>query len=659
MAPEPVVDLDGVIDGPVVNGSTYVEPEPEPAIEPEPVVEVAAESAAAGNDVDERAASFEVRRRNVTPAAAPEAPRVHADLRPPQIEGADEQDGLPATAAVLGTAGGALLAAGIVGAIRRRRALQWRQREPGRVPLRPSTEAAAFEAILAEAAQQVEVSQLGNGWVTVSGEAVERVLGAAAIGSLGGESEPGDMIEIDLRDDAEDAVASWSVTAVLGTDEVTGSPLLIGLAPGSLTAIDGTAEELARVANLLVLDLAVSDRVDDVRVIAVGIGHKLADLERVDSVATWAEACVVAHRLGAVDQTEGSIIAIGVTPADDDSLSLLASLGASAVGPIDHAAERICVDGDRATIEPAGIEVMLAALPDAEFGLVAELVETTTLGAEDSTAPAESDGELPEPAGCPLAAGEIEVRVLGPVEIAGASSFSSVKAVDVVTYLAFHRQGVDADQLKTWVWPSFAPPTDKAFANVMSRARTGLGVNGDGVPYLSRAGSDRLYRLDAAVTTDFDRLRGLVDLADDASDQRQELAILQQALDLVRGIPFSGGTATSFAWADSNVRSHVEFSVDETVHRCADVAIQLGDFAAARAAVRVGLQVVPGCEQCFRRRFLIARGDNNRQELRSAMADLERTAAAELGEPEGVDFISRDLLLLFEELDRDLIAGSS
>ena len=63
------------------------------------------------------------------------------------------------------------------------------------------------------------------------------------------------------------------------------------------------------------------------------------------------------------------------------------------------------------------------------------------------------------------------------------SSFSSVKAVDVVTYLAFHRQGVDADQIKTWVWPSFEPPTDKALANVLSRARTGLGAGEDGTPY--------------------------------------------------------------------------------------------------------------------------------------------------------------------------------
>ena len=623
-------DLAGVIDGPPIEA-------PRPA--------ASTMTSAEPDSAAESTGSFEIRRRGISASPTPE---------PVQVSGSastsidvDHDDEIPASPSVLATAGGALLAAGLIAALRRRRALQWRQRTPGRVPPLPSTEAAAFEAILSEAASHVEVSQLGNGWVGVPGDAVDRVVDAAGI------------IEIDLRDREVGACGSpATVTAVLGTDEVTNSPLLIGLAPSSATALDGTAGEIASVVQLLALDLAVSERFDDVRVIAVDVGGELGDLERVECVASWSDACVVAHRLGSVTETGGAIVVLGASPADDDRLALLSSLGAAAVGPFDDAVDRIRIQGDRAIIEPAGIEVMLAALPEREFGFVAELVTTTTLAVDALDEPPTPDGDLPDASGCPLAAGPVEVRVLGPVEVAGAAPFSSVKAVDVVTYLAFHRQGVDADQLKTWVWPSFKPPTDKAFANVMSRARTGLGADDEGVPYLSRAGSDRLYRLAPAVTTDFDRLRGLVDLANDAGDQQQRLVLLQQALELVRGIPFTGGTASSFAWADNQVRSHVEFTIDEAVHACADVALELGNYATARSVVRTGLQVVPGCEQCFRRRFLIASADNNRQELRSAMADLERTAAAELGEPEGVDFISRDLLMLFEALDRDLIAGA-
>jgi hypothetical protein len=639
--PEPAAvmpDLVGVVDGPAVQGSpnrtAAGDADAEPAFAEQPTAN------------EEAADRFEIRRRDISAPQPVAVPTIDAEASTSSDEG--DSSRVPLTPAVLGTAGGALLAAGLVGALRRRRALQWRQREPGRVPQRPSTEAAAFEAILAEAANQVEVSQLGNGWVAVPGAAVGRVLDAAGLVDIGFQ-ESTEQIE---------GVEPGLVTAILGTDEVTNSPLLIGLGAGTKTALDGAAADIARVAQLLILDLAVSERIADVQVIAVGIGGELGDLERVESVTSWPDACVAAHRLGVASETGGSVVVVGVTAGDADSVALLGALGAASVGPFDDAQDRIRIDGATAVIEPAGIEAQLSALPQRNYELVAELVEATALAADEPVDEHGETGDTPGADVCPLAPGPVEVQVLGPVEVIGAAPFSSVKAVDVVTYLAFHRQGVDADQLKTWVWPSFEPPTDKAFANVLSRARTGLGTDPDGAPYLSRAGSDRLYRLDPEVTTDFDRLRGLIDLADDTKDPSQQLTVLQQALELVRGIPFSGGTATSFAWADNHVRSHVEFTIDETVHRCADLALQLGDHAAARAAVRTGLRVVPGCEQCFRRRFLIAGADKNRQELRSAMADLERTAAAELGEPEGIDLISRDLLMLFEELDRDLIAGA-
>ena len=122
-------------------------------------------------------------------------------------------------------------------------------------------------------------------------------------------------------------------------------------------------------------------------------------------------------------------------------------------------------------------------------------------------------------------------------------------------------------------------------------------------------------------------------------------------------MPFTGGSATSFAWADNHVRAQVEFAIDETVHRCADLALELGDLATARWAALKGLELVPGCEQCFKRRFLVAGAGNNRTELRRAMADLEASAMIDLGEPEAIDTISGELLDLYNELDRALVAG--
>jgi len=270
------------------------------------------------------------------------------------------------------------------------------------------------------------------------------------------------------------------------------------------------------------------------------------------------------------------------------------------------------------------------------------LVEATSADAMQPASeapPLEEVVDVVAASSCTVKPGPIEVKVLGSVEVSGAESFSSLKAVDVVAYLAFHRNGADADQIKSWVWPAFQPPTDKAFANVMSRARTALGVDRQGAPYLSRAGSDRTYRLSTEVTTDFDRFRSLVHQADQAPNISSQVAALKMALELIRGVPFTGGGASGFVWADNHVRAQVEFAIDETVHRCADLAIEVGDLETARWAALKGLELGPGCEQCFRRRFLVASAGQNRSELRRAMADLERSAAAELGEPEGVDHI--------------------
>ena len=174
----------------------------------------------------------------------------------------------------------------------------------------------------------------------------------------------------------------------------------------------------------------------------------------------------------------------------------------------------------------------------------------------------------------------------------------------------------------------------------------------------SRAGADKTYRLSEDVTTDFDRFRAIVELADAADTVDERIGLLKTALELIRGVPFSGGAASSFAWADNHVRAQVEYAIDETVHRCADLALEHGDLQTARWSALKGLELVPGCEQCFRRRFLVAGAGHNRTELRRAMADLEASAAAELGEPEAIDTISGDLLDLYHELDQALVGLS-
>ena len=81
----------------------------------------------------------------------------------------------------------------------------------------------------------------------------------------------------------------------------------------------------------------------------------------------------------------------------------------------------------------------------------------------------------------------------------------------------------------------------------------------------------------------------LISLADDESEPQSELNLLRRALELIRGVPFGGGSASSFAWADNHVRAMVEFAIDEAVHRCADVALRIGETEIARWADRCQL----------------------------------------------------------------------
>jgi len=553
--------------------------------------------------------------------------------------------GVPAAPIGLAAFGSALLAAGFVGALRHRRALQRRQRPPGEFPHQPSSPAAAFEAALVHSAASVIESKHGAGWRMLPASAVGAVLD---LGHHELHLDPtGEMIATALTDDAtvsvsvdlaptlahdpndvddgDDEPVYASASIVVGTDVATGTAVLLDLGTAGAIEVQG-------------------------------------DLERVRFADSFADALAKTVRCGHSGSSRTPVVVIASdAPPDDDSMAALRELGALVLAPGIDAEVRVAITGNRASIWPNGSTVVLAALNSDDYAASAELVECTAADATDPVDPGGTLGREAEIAiarECSVVKGAIEVQVLGPVTVEGAAPFSSLKATDVIAYLAFHRNGADADQIKSWVWPTYEPPSDKAFANVMSRARTGLGATEGGDPYLSRAGGDKTYRLADDITTDFDRFRAIVELADTATNDDQALEYLRQALELIRGVPFSGGSASSFAWADNHVRAHVEFTIDEAVHRCADLALELGELEVARWAARKGLELVPGCEQCFRRRFLVAGADQNRNELRRAMADLEKSAAADLGEPEAVDAISHDLLDLYEQLDRELVAGA-
>ena len=94
--------------------------------------------------------------------------------------------------------------------------------------------------------------------------------------------------------------------------------------------------------------------------------------------------------------------------------------------------------------------------------------------------------------------------------------------------------------------------------------------------------------------------------------------------DLCEARRSAGRVATATAGPDISVRTHIECLIDDAAHRLADIALRFGDPDTARWACYQAHKVVPGCEQCYLRRFYVAYLDRNPAELRSAMSELQQ-----------------------------------
>jgi DNA-binding SARP family transcriptional activator len=254
----------------------------------------------------------------------------------------------------------------------------------------------------------------------------------------------------------------------------------------------------------------------------------------------------------------------------------------------------------------------------------------------------------PEPPELPR---EIDIAVLGPVEIRGAAQpFPRAAARELVVYLAFHRQGVRTDVWAAALWTErrIAPSTLHSTSSV---ARRSLGRSKSGVDHLPRRG--RLLRLESTVGTDVDRF------ARDAATPEPERWM--DALRLVRGRVFDGLGLCDWAVLDGT-QAQVESMVVDTALKAAAHYLRRGQGEEAEWVVRRGLRVSPYDERLYRALLRATEVMGNRVGLRSAMEELLRVAAdgdplcrgagpGALGEPRH-SFVHPQTLSLFRELAR-------
>ena len=223
---------------------------------------------------------------------------------------------------------------------------------------------------------------------------------------------------------------------------------------------------------------------------------------------------------------------------------------------------------------------------------------------------------VPGPLGTSLevSAVDVEVSVLGPIEIRGAARpFTRAWAEELVVYLAMHPNGVSNEAWATALWPDrlMAPSSLHSTASV---ARRSLGQSADGLDHLPR--SHGRLALSPSVGTDWDRFVALAD------SDRPEL--WRAALALVRGRPFEGLRSSDWPILEG-IAPAMESAVVDLSGRLAGASLRQGDTQGAEWAARRGLVVSPYDERLYR--------------MLMRSADLG-------GNPAGVDAVMSELLTL-------------
>jgi hypothetical protein len=213
---------------------------------------------------------------------------------------------------------------------------------------------------------------------------------------------------------------------------------------------------------------------------------------------------------------------------------------------------------------------------------------------------------LPVPA--PIAAvrrlddilGEVEVlvRVLGEVDAvrpgsspAGADEEllpARQKALEALVYLALSDVGVSRRELERALFPA-GPGSERVLYNTIKAV---LKVVGDQHP---AATTGRHYVLSERVVTDYGIFCDLAAEGQRADDPGLGATLLDDALALVRGEPFSG-ISRGYSWAAAH-RATMVAQVVDVAERLAGMRMAEGDRQAAEEAARRGLRASPGDER--------------------------------------------------------------
>jgi nucleoid-associated protein YgaU/DNA-binding SARP family transcriptional activator len=207
---------------------------------------------------------------------------------------------------------------------------------------------------------------------------------------------------------------------------------------------------------------------------------------------------------------------------------------------------------------------------------------------------------------------DLFVRLIGKPRIDGVSGLSTL-ATSIVAYLATRSGEVPTDQMMEAVWNGSAIER-KTLNNHLSNIRAKLG---ELLPPISKPTGT--LRLDGYTLTDLQLLAQLYERAQSASSG-DAMQMLRQGLDLVGGTPFND---SHYEWAQMGQhRAEADYLIERVALDLADLAVEAGDYDAARAAIISGLRGVPMSEALYRARMNVEAASGDLHAVKKAYAEL-------------------------------------
>jgi hypothetical protein len=598
----------------------------------------------------------------VQPSAGPggaDQPR-HADQH---SEANTDDHGVPVMPLGAGLGFGALA---LLGVLERRRRIAQRRRPTGRRPAPTPTELEPAERRLHQTARRV---------APLAGIAR---LAAALPGKAG--DPPVTLRSIRQHDDGKlrltvdpptparppftDCEQGWRIAAAdLGytaaaTETADPAPTLAllgrdgdaayytNLEADGLIGLTGDRAQASRLLAALAGNLAGAPWAQLTRlVVPADLGSQLSSIEGVDAVDdfTGQLPTVIGYARGIADQLRTSgYSCLSAARFDDDSLGPyvvaglpaeqvsdeLAALAGDPLSPLvvisydaHPKAARWWLHEGRLHL-PDSTDVQPALADPAELEQATQLIEQAGTApavpanhshyqAVRSAAPAD-----PSPTG-------VEVSVLGPVTLTGATPPDRQAVLELIAYLALHRRGVSAEQLGTALWPE-SPNGPETCRKRIFDARDCLG--GDAI----RGRQTRV--LDQRIGCDWQRFQALA--AGDSSEQRQ-------ALTLVRGAPFADWTVSEWCSTDG-FRAEMTAAIVDLAVSVAGADLDAGDHPAAYDAARAGLR---GCryeERLYRLAIRAAFAEGSTGKARAVMAELKAVLDIDISPDDAIEEATLD-----------------